>query len=350
MVKVLMAVAFIVTGAILLGWYDLFHLAVGLPLLLGEALLLWGWKEWTQPEEEDEEEEEEGGVGHQLFAGALGGSLSLLLLAGGFSAASRLGLSGLFYGRDCPALLREIAILEEGQAYGRIVQVVEERLQEKTSPTCREELTERKAHALMGWAEQLKGEERIRKLRKAWEAAKDTKNRDLAQSIAARLRVAEQERFIEQQRQENEQQQQENRRLREELEKSGLSLRETGKGEVVVTFSDVLFESGRAELTAAAWDAARKVADILNRDPQGKKVRIEGHTDSTGSEEANQRLSRDRAKSVARTLETYGVGRERLVVWGYGESDPVAPNDTPDGQAKNRRVEIIFQNLDAPGR
>lgn len=314
--KALMAVSFIAAGAIFRGWYDLFHLFVGLPLLLVEALFLGVWRKRRQPEDMEEEiEEEKEGLGHQLFWGVLGGGLSLLLLAVGFSVASHLGLSEPFYSRDCPDFLQKIAILEEGRAYGRIVEIVEERLRDKTSAACREELTERKVRALLGWAELLKGGERIGMLQRGLQAASGAEARDLKELIAAKLRAEEKEQII------------------ERLKRRPITLQ-----------TDVLFAPGRADLTAAAGPALKEIADFLNHDARGRKVRIEGHTDSTGSEEANQRLSQDRAEGVAGALVGYGVSREKLVVRGYGKSHPVASNDIPAGQAKNRRVEIFIQN------
>jgi outer membrane protein OmpA-like peptidoglycan-associated protein len=69
-------------------------------------------------------------------------------------------------------------------------------------------------------------------------------------------------------------------------------------------------------------------------------VDIIGHTDSKGSKEYNQRLSEERAQSVARFLETRAVIPERVMVDGMGEADPIASNDTREGRAKNRRLEI----------
>jgi OOP family OmpA-OmpF porin len=71
---------------------------------------------------------------------------------------------------------------------------------------------------------------------------------------------------------------------------------------------------------------------------------VEGHTDDVGSEEYNRELSRERAQSVHRYLLGQGVPPERLdAVVGYGESRPVASNDTSEGRQRNRRVEIVFE-------
>ncbi len=78
-------------------------------------------------------------------------------------------------------------------------------------------------------------------------------------------------------------------------------------------------------------------------------LRIEGYTDSTGSDELNQRLSRERAESVRGFLEKQGVAAGRMTAVGYGPKFPVADNATPEGRAKNRRVEIVLAEGVVPG-
>jgi outer membrane protein OmpA-like peptidoglycan-associated protein len=155
----------------------------------------------------------------------------------------------------------------------------------------------------------------------------------------------EQEKVIEQQRQELTR----NRELLEELKKQNLEARETERG-VVVNLPDVLFEFGKANLADGARAKVQDIAAVLNDQAQGRRVSVEGHTDSIGSESANQLLSERRADAVASTLETEGVSSQRLTTKGYGKRYPVAPNknsdgeDNPAGRAKNRRVEVIIEN------
>jgi len=155
----------------------------------------------------------------------------------------------------------------------------------------------------------------------------------------------ENEQVIAQQRQELAK----NRELLEELKKQNLEARETERG-VVVNLPDVLFEFGKANLTSGARDKTRDIAGVLTNQAQGRRVSIEGHTDSIGSDSANQALSERRAGSVAAALENEGVGKERIAAKGYGKRYPVAPNrnsdgtDNPSGRAKNRRVEVIIEN------
>jgi outer membrane protein OmpA-like peptidoglycan-associated protein len=162
-----------------------------------------------------------------------------------------------------------------------------------------------------------------------------------------------QERMTDEQQQVIEQQKQEiarNRQLLEELKRGGLEARETERG-VVVNLPDVLFEFGRADLAGDAGSKVRNIADLLST-PQARdrRVSIEGHTDSVGSDSYNQRLSENRAASVASALENSGVNSRRITTKGYGERYPVAPNtnpngaDNPAGRSKNRRVEVIIEN------
>jgi OOP family OmpA-OmpF porin len=82
------------------------------------------------------------------------------------------------------------------------------------------------------------------------------------------------------------------------------------------------------------------LAQALKDHPEWR-VRIEGYTDNVGNKAVNLRLSRERAESVRRWLMDRGISSDRLSARGYGESAPVGDNSTPDGRARNRRVEIV---------
>ena len=110
---------------------------------------------------------------------------------------------------------------------------------------------------------------------------------------------------------------------------------------LVVRLPGASFEGGRAALTPAARVTIGKLSGILLMSP-GRNVRIEGHTDSSGSAAANRKLSRERARSVADLLREQGIEGERLAFEGYGSDRPVAPNTTAEGRARNRRVEIVL--------
>jgi len=154
------------------------------------------------------------------------------------------------------------------------------------------------------------------------------------------------------QQQQIEQQQQEiarNQQLIDELKKQNLEARETERG-VVVNLPDVLFEFGKADLTGDARAKVHSISEVLNAKAKDRRVSVEGHTDSIGSDAYNQRLSERRAESVASSLENGGVSTQRVTAKGYGKRYPVAPNTNPDGadnpagRAKNRRVEVVIEN------
>ena len=111
---------------------------------------------------------------------------------------------------------------------------------------------------------------------------------------------------------------------------------------LAVTFkSDVLFDTGSANLKAGSYDEMNRVAQVLNQYPQ-TNIMIAGHTDSTGSEVTNQQLSERRAQAVKNALSGTGVNPGRMSSIGYGESKPIADNNTDYGRQLNRRVEITI--------
>ncbi|HEX6851392.1 MAG TPA: OmpA family protein [Candidatus Polarisedimenticolaceae bacterium] len=114
----------------------------------------------------------------------------------------------------------------------------------------------------------------------------------------------------------------------------------TGRGLVVSLSGGILFETGKSALKTEAKVSLAKLAGILLMIPNAN-IQVEGHTDATGSEETNAKLSLARATSVMEFLEAQGVEKARMSAKGVAAAQPVAPNDTPDGRAKNRRVEIV---------
>jgi len=125
-----------------------------------------------------------------------------------------------------------------------------------------------------------------------------------------------------------------------ERELADLKGKKTDRG-VVVTLGDVLFDTGRATLKPGAYGTIDRLATVLKEDTQ-RKVMIEGHTDSVGSDEYNQDLSERRASSVQAALFERGVDASQISTVGKGESTPVASNDSPVGRQQNRRVELVF--------
>jgi outer membrane protein OmpA-like peptidoglycan-associated protein len=126
--------------------------------------------------------------------------------------------------------------------------------------------------------------------------------------------------------------------LRQQLNQV-LETRESARG-LIVNLSDVLFDTGSANLKSGAREKLAKVAGIL-LSHRGLKMQVEGHTDSVGSTDYNQRLSENRAGSVRAYLVEQGIAANTIGTAGFGETMPVASNDTPAGRQQNRRVELI---------
>jgi outer membrane protein OmpA-like peptidoglycan-associated protein len=122
-----------------------------------------------------------------------------------------------------------------------------------------------------------------------------------------------------------------------------LNARETDRG-LVVTLGDLLFATGKSDLTGGAGPNLNKLAAFL-QEYRDRTVLIEGHTDSVGSEESNYFLSQRRADSVKSYLVSRGVEANRLSTSGLGQGSPVASNDTATGRQQNRRVEVIISNV-----
>jgi outer membrane protein OmpA-like peptidoglycan-associated protein len=127
-----------------------------------------------------------------------------------------------------------------------------------------------------------------------------------------------------------------------ETQLADLSAKKTERG-IVITLGDVLFQTGKARLNQDGLNTSRKLAKVLEENPE-RTVLIEGFTDSTGTTAHNQRLSERRATSVRQSLQEMGVNRNRIAIRGFGESYPVASNDTSDDRQMNRRVEIVLSN------
>jgi OmpA-OmpF porin, OOP family len=128
------------------------------------------------------------------------------------------------------------------------------------------------------------------------------------------------------------------RQLQAELDQ--MKAKETERG-LVVTLSDVLFEFNRADIKPGAMRDLGKLVEFLQDNPT-RNVLIEGHTDSIGSDSYNVQLSEQRARAVESYLLRSGVSPSRITARGYGETYPVAGNDSESGRQQNRRVEMVI--------
>jgi outer membrane protein OmpA-like peptidoglycan-associated protein len=125
-------------------------------------------------------------------------------------------------------------------------------------------------------------------------------------------------------------------------ELADLKGQQTNRG-LVLTVGDVLFATGKAEVAAGGLRSIDKLAEFLKKNPT-RNLLIEGHTDNTGAEDFNLRLSQQRADAVKDALVSRGVGADRITTKGYGPKYPVVANDTAAGRQQNRRVEVVVLN------
>ncbi len=130
----------------------------------------------------------------------------------------------------------------------------------------------------------------------------------------------------------------------EEIEQiEGVEVERVDEDTLSVSFdSDILFDVDSSTLSWTSRDELDQFAGIMNRYPK-TAVLVQGHTDSTGSDSYNQRLSERRADAVVERLSVGGVAGDRMAAVGYGERHPVADNTTDWGRAQNRRVNILVR-------
>jgi outer membrane protein OmpA-like peptidoglycan-associated protein len=119
----------------------------------------------------------------------------------------------------------------------------------------------------------------------------------------------------------------------------GAEIQRIGEGIKITFDSGILFDIDKSALRPISETNLAKLAKILNKYPD-TNILIEGHTDDTGSEGHNMILSKDRAQSVSFYLATLDVKSARFSIAGYGETQPIVTNDSPEGRQKNRRVDI----------
>jgi len=114
------------------------------------------------------------------------------------------------------------------------------------------------------------------------------------------------------------------------------------RGLVISLGGTLVFRHDDATLLPEARARLDRIADALKQMAPDQKIAIEGHTDSLGTDEYNDRLSENRANAVRAYLLQRGIAPDQVVAVGRGEKEPVAPNQTAEGRANNRRVEIVI--------
>lgn len=127
---------------------------------------------------------------------------------------------------------------------------------------------------------------------------------------------------------------------------AAINVREEARGTVIVLPGNVLFASGKYELTAAAQRKLTLVAGTLAPQAENHDVVVEGHTDSRGDRGYNMSLAENRARAVMEYLASRGVAAESMTSVGIGPDRPIASNNTRAGRAENRRVEIIVKPIE----
>jgi outer membrane protein OmpA-like peptidoglycan-associated protein len=124
------------------------------------------------------------------------------------------------------------------------------------------------------------------------------------------------------------------------------AVKEEPRGTVITLAGGVLFASNKSTLLPGAQSSLGQIAEAI-KTQDDKRVLIEGHTDSRGSDATNQALSKARADAVGAFFMSQGVPPDRIATAGLASSRPVADNKTAEGRANNRRVEIVIQTLEA---
>ncbi|MBK6686130.1 MAG: OmpA family protein [Deltaproteobacteria bacterium] len=125
------------------------------------------------------------------------------------------------------------------------------------------------------------------------------------------------------------------------------TVKQEPRGMVITLSGSVLFASAKSALLPAAQTRLKDVAKVLTREDPDSMMVVEGHTDSQGKDSYNQTLSEERAQAVREYLVSSGVATDRVSSKGFGSSRPVSENNTAEGRANNRRVEIIVSPAQA---
>jgi outer membrane protein OmpA-like peptidoglycan-associated protein len=215
---------------------------------------------------------------------------------------------------------------------------------ERTAAAERE--AQAKAEADRAARERVAAEEQRRRAEAETAAAQAEAERARAEAELAAQRAANERQAaqaeLERARQAAEEAEREKQGLRSRLAEqfnSILETRDSARG-LIVNMSDVLFDFAKYTLKPGAREKLAKISGIVLAHP-GLTLQVEGHTDSVGSDEYNQKLSDQRANSVRDYLISQGVPSNTITARGFGESSPVASNDNAAGRQQNRRVEMV---------
>lgn len=120
------------------------------------------------------------------------------------------------------------------------------------------------------------------------------------------------------------------------------------QGNKIILWGSIFFDTDRATIKPISYPVLNEVVDVLNSHPEITLVEVQGHTDNRASDAYNLRLSQDRATSALNYLVNKGIMSGRLSAVGYGESQPIATNSTPEGMSQNRRTEFVIKASSDP--
>lgn len=137
---------------------------------------------------------------------------------------------------------------------------------------------------------------------------------------------------------------QQEKKLRQQLAGTGVSVTRVGENIILNMPGNITFATDSSDINAGFYSTLNSVSLVL-KEYEKTIVNVMGHTDGQGSDEYNMGLSQRRANSVGQYLISQGLVPQRFVIQGFGESRPIATNDTPDGRQQNRRVEIQLTPL-----
>lgn len=168
------------------------------------------------------------------------------------------------------------------------------------------------------------------------------KEREALQAELAKAREDSLNKLLQEERAKAEARQNEAKNKLNELQSKLIRVTEDARG-IILSMSDILFDVDKASLKPDLKTSLARVAGILTV-YQELNVSVEGHTDNTGSEEHNLKLSEQRARNVLDFLVEQGIDSSRLTAKGYGMSRPVADNATKEGRQKNRRVDLVIKD------
>lgn len=132
------------------------------------------------------------------------------------------------------------------------------------------------------------------------------------------------------------------KKLREKLQSTGVGVKKNADGSIeLIMPGNITFPTGQSAIKPDFFDTLNSVALVL-KEYNKTSITVSGHTDNVGKDDLNQKLSQDRANSVAQYLSSQGVDGGRISAVGKGKSEPIADNATENGRAQNRRVEITI--------